>query len=118
MIHFRMLFMGLKHWVGVGLVALLAACASKGPEHKPEEKKDIISQPLEVPSLEQMTDTAERPAKGRCQTVTWGALPGWIEEDLSRVRQALSDHCKGLRRLISGGLHDPGRATPKDWAPV
>lgn len=110
--------MGLKHWVGVGLVALLAACASKGPEHKPEEKKDIISQPLEVPSLEQMTDTAERPLKGRFQAVTWGALPGWQEDDLTTVWQGLINNCKGLMRPISGGLHHPARATPKDWQPV
>src|SRR5690625_7688587 len=109
-----MLFMGLKHWVGVGLVALLAACASKGPEHKPEEKKDIISQLLEVPSLEQMTVTAARPLKGRFQAVTWGALPGWQEDVLTTVWQGWFNNCKGLMRPISVDLNHLAVATPID----
>lgn len=112
--------MGLRHWVGVGVLALLAACATKGPDQKQTtaEKKDIISQPLQVPALGDIKDTAERPLKGRFQAVTWGALPGWQEDDLQNIWQGLITNCKGLMRPISGGLHHPARATPKDWQPV
>src|SRR5699024_6976962 len=109
---------GLRHWVGVGVLALLAACATQVPEQKPAEKKDIISQPLDVPALEAITDTAERPLKGRFQSVTWGALPGWQEDDLQNILQGFINNCKGLVRPISGGLHHPARATPRDWQPV
>ncbi len=110
--------MGLRHWIGVGIVALLAACASQIPVHSPKEKKDIVFEPLQVPALDQMRDTAERPLKGRFQAVTWAALPGWQEDNLESVWQGLINNCKGLMRPISGGLHHPARATPKAWQPV
>lgn len=112
--------MQLRHVLGTGLLALLAACATQPLDKKParEDEPDLIARPLQVPALEQMIDTPERPLKSRFQAVTWGALPGWQEDDLQGIWQGVINNCKGLMRPISGQLTHPARATPRDWQPV
>lgn len=112
--------MQLRHWLGVTGLALLVACSTPPVDKKvsPEKEPDIIAQPLQVPALEQIVDTPERPLKGRFQAVTWGALPGWQEDELQGVWQGVVNNCKGLMRPISGQLTNPARATPRAWQPV
>jgi membrane-bound lytic murein transglycosylase A len=105
------------------LLALLAACSTvpvgneapvSGAGHAP----GIAEQPLRVPDLAAMHDTAPRALAGRFQPATWAALPGWQSDDLSHVWKAFVNNCKGLMRPVSGSLALPARATPRAWQPV
>lgn len=111
--------MRLRNFIALGMVAVLAACASHEPEHKKApEVPDIASEPLRVPPLANMAQTPPRSLKGRFQAVGWGALPGWADEDMQSVWLGLINNCKGLMRPISGQLTNPARATPQAWQPV
>src|SRR5690625_1149971 len=110
----------------VGAAVLLAACSVVGPDSdKPEEvagrimpDDDLISQPLRVPDLTELKETAERKLDANMVPVTYQALPGWAHDDLDQVWQAFIHNCKGLMRPISGNLVLPARAAPRAWQPV
>lgn len=100
---------------------LLAACASVGPDEAPEAPPaeiDIAQQPLNVPPLEAMRDSAERKLEGRFVPVGWGALPSWAEDDFSRLWPVFVNNCKGLMRPTGGSMVQQARATPRAWQPV
>lgn len=100
---------------------LLASCASidveEGPTGAPAET-DITEQPLKVPPLDAMRDTAPRKLEGRFVPVGWAALPSWPDDDLSRLWPVLINNCKGLMRATGGSATQQARATPRDWQPV
>lgn len=102
---------------------MLAACSSISldtvPELRPDEVVvDIASQPLMVPALDALPDTAPRALAGKFVPVTYGALPGWANDDMQSVWKAFINNCKGLMRPVAGGLTMPARATPRVWQPV
>lgn len=102
---------------------MLAACSSISldtvPEPRPDEVAvDIASQPLMVPALDALPDTAPRALAGKFVPVTYGALPGWANDDMQSVWKAFINNCKGLMRPVAGGLTMPARATPRVWQPV
>jgi len=105
------------------LLLLLAACSS--PPLGPDDSKKAptpsavdVTEPLQVPALDQLQDTQERPLKGHYIPVTYAALPGWEQDDMALVWKAFINNCKGLMRPISGGLVLPARAAPVVWQPV
>lgn len=102
---------------------MLAACSTISldtvPELPPDEVVvDIASQPLMVPALDALPDTAPRALAGKFVPVTYGALPGWANDDMQSVWKAFINNCKGLMRPVAGGLTMPARATPRVWQPV
>lgn len=102
---------------------MLAACSTISldtvPELRPDEVVvDIASQPLMVPALDALPDTAPRALAGKFVPVTYGALPGWANDDMQSVWKAFINNCKGLMRPVAGGLTMPARATPRVWQPV
>ncbi len=105
-------------------LVLVVGCSSvpPGPEvddaAKPATSLDIASQPLQVPPLDALPETPARPLAGRFQAVTWDALPGWQNDDLSLVWKAFINNCKGLMRPVSGSMAMPARAAPRAWQPV
>ncbi len=104
------------------LLALLAACSTVPTEGPSDEvaapAQNIAEQPLKVPPLTTMRDTAPRSLAGKFQQVAWTALPGWQNDDLSHVWKGFINNCKGLMRPISGSLAMQARATPRAWQPV
>ncbi|CAM5532208.1 murein transglycosylase A [Eoetvoesiella caeni] len=106
------------------LLAVLAACSSVPPQ--PETAvvpggpaaENIAEQPLRVPALSAMRDTAPRVLAGKFQAVNWATLPGWQNDDLHSVWKAFINNCKGLMRPVSGSLAMQARATPRAWQPV
>ena len=77
-----------------------------------------VDQPLVVPALSSLPDTAVRPLQGRYTAVSWSSLPGWTDDDLVHVWKALLNDCRGLMRPVSGSLALPARAAPRVWQPV
>jgi len=71
-----------------------------------------------VPALDALPDTAPRALAGKFVPVTYGALPGWANDDMQSVWKAFINNCKGLMRPVAGGLTMPARATPRVWQPV
>lgn len=113
--------------IGIGVVTgLLAACSTpisdgttaSGAPAKQAAHTDIAEQPLRVPELAQLPDTAPRTLNSKFQLVQWGALPGWSSDQLDQVWKGLINNCKGLMRPISGSLAMPARANPRAWQPV
>lgn len=105
------------------MLSMLAACSTISldtvPELPPDEVVvDIASQPLMVPALDALPDTAPRALAGKFVPVTYGALPGWANDDMQSVWKAFINNCKGLMRPVAGGLTMPARATPRVWQPV
>ncbi|WP_353152652.1 murein transglycosylase A [Pollutimonas bauzanensis] len=103
------------------LLALLAACSTVPPSSSPESAApsgNIAEQPLRVPALDSLRDTAPRTLAGRFQQVSWATLPGWQNDDLNHVWKAFINNCKGLMRPVSGSLAMQARATPRAWQPV
>ncbi|HUH60957.1 MAG TPA: murein transglycosylase A [Candidimonas sp.] len=102
------------------LLALLAACSTLPPEEAPEAEpaQAIIEQPLRVPALQAIRDTAPRPLAGKFQATSWAALPGWQDDDMQHVWKAFINNCKGLMRPVSGSLAIQARATPRAWQPA
>ncbi len=102
------------------LLAFLTACGT-APLSPPETAIPpaiAAEQPLRVPALESMRDTAPRALAGKFQKVSWAALPGWQNDDLNHVWKAFINNCKGLMRPVSGSLAMQARATPRAWQPV
>ncbi|MBV6274105.1 murein transglycosylase A [Alcaligenaceae bacterium CGII-47] len=104
-------------------LAMLAACSSvplpETTETPPAGTSvDIASQPLRVPALTALPETAVRPLAGRFVRADWGALPGWAADDLRHVWKGFINNCKGLMRPVSGSLVVPARAAPRAWQPV
>jgi len=104
---------------------LLSLVACSSPPSVPDDSGDKqtpstidVTAPLQVPALDQLQDTQERPLKGKYIPVTYAALPGWNEEDMALAWKAFVNNCKGLMRPISGGLVLPARAAPVIWQPV
>ncbi|TCU98347.1 membrane-bound lytic murein transglycosylase A [Paracandidimonas soli] len=120
--------LNLKRLSSFGLLALLAACSSVPPHDtgfpaEPGESgkpavDDIAARPLQVPDLSVLPETSPRVLKGKFLAVTWAALPGWNEDDLSLVWKGFLNNCKGLMRPVSGSLAMPARAAPRAWQPV
>lgn len=103
------------------LLALLAACSTVPPSSSPEPVApfdNIAEQPLRVPALDALRETAPRPLAGKFQQASWEALPGWQNDDLKHVWKAFINNCKGLMRPVSGSLAMQARATPRAWQPV
>lgn len=105
------------------LLAVLAACSSVPPVPEgaaaPESPaENLVEQPLRVPALESMSDTAPRVLAGKFQQASWAALPGWQSDDLHLAWKAFVNNCKGLMRPVSGSLAMQARATPRAWQPV
>lgn len=105
------------------MLSMLAACSTISldtvPELRPDEVVvDIASQPLMVPALDALPDTAPRALAGKFVPVTYDALPGWANDDMQSVWKAFINNCKGLMRPVAGGLTMPARATPRVWQPV
>lgn len=111
-----------------GLLAVLAACSSVPPEDtgfattpgaqtKPATD-DVSARPLQVPELTALPETNARALKGKFVAVTWAALPGWSDDDLSSVWKGFLNNCKGLMRPVSGSLAMPARSAPRAWQPV
>lgn len=107
----------------LGILALLAACSSvpleeplPGPAVAPAD--DIALQPLTVPALSALPETAQRPLQARFVAVDWQSLPGWGVDDLHHVWKGFINNCKGLMRPVAGTLSQPARATPRAWQPV
>ncbi len=104
------------------LCALLASCSTVDIDKRPAAEQpaevDIALQPLNVPPLESMRDSAERPLQGRFVPVGWGALPSWSDDDLSRLWPVFILNCKGLMRPTGGSQVQQARATPRAWQPV
>lgn len=104
------------------LLALLAACGTIPPSTLPDDvaasAQNIADQPLVVPPLTSMRDTAPRVLAGKFQQAAWTALPGWQSDDLRQVWKGFINNCKGLMRPISGSLAMQARATPRAWQPV
>ncbi len=101
----------------------LASCSTvttdEDPDGRaPESDRDLVSQPLKVPALEDMAKTPERTLEGGMVAVTYDALPGWADDDLDQVWKAFINNCKGLMRPVSGSLTLPARAAPRVWQPV
>ena len=79
-------------YFGLGaMTLLLAACSTpQGPSspvavgETPAEspQTDISQKPLQVPSLDQLPETPVRPLASQFQSVQWGALPGWNNDEL------------------------------------
>lgn len=110
-------------WLSSLLLTLLAACSTvpernQAPAPGPTPALSIAEQPLRVPGLGSMPDTAPRALAARFQPTTWAALPGWQSDDLSHVWKGFVNNCKGLMRPVSGSLAMPARATPRAWQPV
>src|SRR5690606_38426810 len=108
-------------WAAVALVALLASCASVDVEEPGVELPpdvDITQQPLNVPPLNAIRDSAERKLEGRFVPVGWAALPSWSDDDLSRLWPVFINNCKGLMRPTGGSQVQQARATPRAWQPV
>ncbi len=110
-------------WLSSFLLTLLAACSTVperqlAPAPGPAPAPSLAEQPLRVPDLGSMPDTAPRALAARFQPTTWAALPGWQSDDLSHVWKAFINNCKGLMRPVSGSMAMPARATPRAWQPV
>lgn len=104
-----------------GLLALLAACSTVPTSSPPDvaaPAQNIAEQPLSVPPLSSMRDTAPRALAGKFQQVAWTALPGWQNDSLNQVWKGFINNCKGLMRPVSGSLAMQARATPRAWQPV
>lgn len=107
------------------LPVLLAACSSVplspdeaaagGPGGAPA---NIAEQPLRVPALGALPDTAPRALAGKFLQASWASLPGWQNDGLDHVWKAFLNNCKGLMRPVSGSLAQQARATPRVWQPV
>lgn len=103
------------------LLALLAACSTVPTGSPPDvaaPTQNIAEQPLTVPPLASMRDTAPRALAGKFQQVAWTALPGWQDDNLNQVWKGFINNCKGLMRPVSGSLAMQARATPRAWQPV
>src|SRR5690606_32695806 len=103
------------------LTALLASCATVDVEEEAPTTPsgpDISEQPLRVPSLQSMRDTAPRKLEGGFVPVSWAALPSWQDDDLSRIWPAFINNCKGLMRPTGGSQVQQARARPVAWQPV
>ncbi len=103
------------------LLALLAACSTVPTGSSPDvaaPTQNIAEQPLTVPPLASMRDTAPRALAGKFQQVAWTALPGWQDDNLNQVWKGFINNCKGLMRPVSGSLAMQARATPRAWQPV
>lgn len=103
-------------------LSILAACSSVSldgdtPDRR-DDAADIAAQPLQVPALDAIADSAARPLVGKFVPVSYDALPGWNADDMDSVWKAFINNCKGLMRPVAGGLTMPARATPKAWQPV
>jgi len=110
-----------RAFIPVTLAAFLASCASVGVDDESAEipaDVDITQQPLNVPPLAAMRDSAERKLDGRFVPVGWGALPSWASDDLSRLWPVFINNCKGLMRPTGGSQVQQARATPRAWQPV
>ena len=103
------------------MLPMLAACSTISldtvPELRPDEVVvDIASQPLMVPALDALPDTAPRALAGKFVPVTYGALPGWANDDMQSVWKAFINNCKGLMRPVAGAYHAgalrPGCGSP------
>lgn len=105
------------------LLALLAACSTAPLRESAEAPPagapvDIAEQPLRVPALSALPETAVRPLQGRFARVDWSGVPGWAADDLRHVWKGFINNCKGLMRPVSGSLALPARAAPRAWQPV
>lgn len=102
------------------LGAFIAGCSTAPTSRAPTDpsSSEVALKPLQVPALDQLIETPERPLAGRFQGVQWGALPGWDHDQLEHVWQAFINNCKGLMRPISGSMAMPARAAPRAWQPV
>src|SRR5690554_2014548 len=105
------------------MLSMLAACSTISldtvPELRPDEVVvDIASQPLMVPALDALPDTAPRALAGKFVPVTYGALPGWANDDMQSVWKAFINNCKGRMQPVAGGRSMPARATPRVWQPI
>lgn len=109
-------------FLSVAPLAVLAACSTVVPDAVPESpetaKPDVVGQPLRVPDLQGLPESPDRTLTGKFVPVTYGALPGWNDDDLSSVWKAFINNCKGLMRPVSGSLTMPARAAPRTWQPV
>lgn len=109
--------------LSVVLLLVLAGCSSvKPPAQKSESPysapEDIVSTPLQVPSLSALPETPVRALSGKYVPVTFAALPGWAADPLDGVWKAFINNCKGLVRPVAGGLTLPARSAPRVWQPV
>lgn len=103
------------------LAAVLASCASVDQEEAPvapAAEAELIEQPLRVPPLASMRDSAERKLAGRFVPVSWAVLPSWADDDLSSIWPVFINNCKGLMRPTGGSQVQQARATPRTWQPV
>ncbi len=111
-----------KILISASLLALLAACSTVPIEPTLDDTTPaaapVAEQPLRVPALSSMRDSAARKLAGKFQPVGWGALPGWQSDDLRLVWKGFINNCKGLMRPTGGSLTAPARATPLAWQPV
>jgi len=73
---------------------------------------------LVVPALNSLRDTPPRALAGKFQRASWGDLPGWSEDDLTKFWPLFVRNCRGLMRQTSGNLAASARATPRVWQPV
>lgn len=118
----------MKKLASFALLSVLAACSSV--PHDPDTASstspapggtattDIAAQPLRVPALSSLPETAPRTLAGKFVAVEWSALPGWQSDNLDQVWKAFLNNCKGLMRPVSGSLAMPARAAPRAWQPV
>lgn len=114
--------------ISLGIFAvLLSACTTTTSDStrptsmgsvSSDPKIDIATQPLRVPDLAGLPETPARPLSSRFQSVGWGALPDWNNDNLEHVWKGFINNCKGLMRPVSGSLAMPARATPRAWQPV
>ncbi|NLC35666.1 MAG: murein transglycosylase A [Alcaligenaceae bacterium] len=105
----------------LSIAVLLAACSSVPLDETAEAPApdiDILQQPLRVPALEAMRDSAPRKLEGGFVPVGWGALPSWNDDDFSQLWPVLINNCKGLVRPTGGSMVQQARATPRAWQPV
>lgn len=109
------------------LAITLSACSSVGPgpgasaslpDTAAQPATELALQPLHVPPLSALPETAARNLNGKFVAVDWSVLPGWQNDQLDHVWKAFINNCKGLMRPVSGSLVMPARANPRDWQPV
>jgi len=104
------------------LAAVLAGCVTTH-EIPPDVPGAVappaaVDGPLVVPPLSALPDSAPRALSGRYSRASWAELPGWSNDDLSRLWPLFLRNCKGLMRPTGGSLTAPARATPRAWQPV
>jgi Membrane-bound lytic murein transglycosylase len=110
-----------RRWAAMCVLAILASCSSvevREDTAKPSDEVDLIQQPLRVPPLASMRDSAERKLEGKFLPVGWAALPSWVADDLTGLWPVFINNCKGLMRPTGGSLVQQARATPRAWQPV